>query len=180
VNLPVAVANPSGWWSPFRFQSRRAATWGDAWFYLYHGLGMPAEGVAGARLANAVAMVALAGGLTWLTIVTARRRLDPFAAAGAAVAVFLLCNKVYSPTYDLWLVAFFVMVPLSRRLWVGFCAVDLAVFAVVYGYFEGVHSIAVVHQVLPVLVAVRTVLLLVMIRQCTRVGPSPVRVAEAV
>ena len=69
-----------------------------------------------------------------------RHDIDQFAAAAAAVAIFILSNKVYSPTYDVWLVAFFVMVPFSRRLWLTFCAVDLAVFVTVYGYFHQLHS----------------------------------------
>ena len=76
----------------------------------------------------------------------------PFVAAAAAVTIFILCNKVYSPTYDVWLVVFFVLLPVSRRLWVTFCAVDLAVCLTVYGYFHGVDSRAFVHAVLPWLV----------------------------
>ena len=90
--------------------------------------------------ANVVSMLALVAGLGWLLFVIFQRRIEPFAAAAAAVALFVLCNKVYSPTYDVWLVVFFVMLPLSRRLWVTFCAVDLAVFATVYGYFGGIDS----------------------------------------
>jgi len=58
----------------------------------------------------------LVGGLTWLVVRTVRADLDGFAAAGAAVALCVLANKVYSPTYDVWLVVFFVMLPLSGRL----------------------------------------------------------------
>ena len=116
VNLPVLLANPSGWWWPFSFQSHRAATWGSAWFYVFRELGVPVHGASGAHVANLVSFVALAGALCWLVVVTVERRLQPFAAAAAAVAIFVLCNKVYSPTYDVWLVVFFVMLPLSRRL----------------------------------------------------------------
>ena len=100
-----------------------------------------------------------------------QQRIEPFAAAAAAVALFVLCNKVYSPTYDVWLVVFFVMVPLSRRLWITFCAVDLAVFVTVYGYFGGIDSGSFVRAVLPVLVAVRVVVLLALI--ATAVGHAP-------
>jgi uncharacterized membrane protein len=168
LNVPVAVLSPSGWWWPYAFQSRREATWGTAWFYGFRGLGLPVDGAAGARLATVVSGVALAGGVAWLLAVTARRRIDPFAVAAAAVAIFVLCNKVYSPTYDVWLVAFFVMVPLGRRLWIAFCAVDAAVFVTVYGYFNGFHSVSVVRTVLPALVVVRTGVLLVFLAQATR------------
>ena len=172
VNLPVAIANPSGWWWPFSFQSHRPATWGSAWFYLFRVMGLPVHGASGAQFANMVSIVALAGGLGWLLFVTVDRRLAPFAVAAAAVAIFMLCNKVYSPTYDVWLVVFFVMLPFSRRLWLTFCAVDLAVFATVYGYFGGFDSVGFVRVVLPVLVVVRTgVLLTVVVGATRRISP---------
>ncbi len=120
-----------------------------------------------ARFANLVSFLALAGALCWLVVVTVRRRLEPFAAAAAAVTIFVLCNKVYSPTYDVWLVVFFVMLPLSRRLWLTFCVVDLAVFVTVYGYFDGVDSLRFVRTVLPVLVLIRTGVLLVLVARST-------------
>ena len=74
---------------------------------------------------------------------------------------------MYSPTYDLWLAAFFVMVPLSRRLWLTFCAADLAVFSVVYGYFDGPLHVEVVRTVLPALVVLRTAVLLTIVVRAT-------------
>ena len=122
-------------------------------------MSLPVHGPTGARFANLVSLAALLIGLSWLTIRSARRRLDPVGVAAAAVTIFLLCNKVYSPTYDVWLVVFFVLLPLSRRLWIAFCAVDLAVALTVYGYFHGSDSSAFVHGVLPCLVVLRTAIL---------------------
>jgi uncharacterized membrane protein len=168
INLPALAGNPSGWWWPFSFQARRNATWGSAWFYLFRLAGLPVHGSAGAQLANVVSLLALVAALAWLTFVTRRRRLQPIAVASAAVAIFVLCNKVYSPTYDLWLVVFFVLLPFSRRLWVTFCVVDLAVFVTVYGHFHGIGSQQFVLTVLPILVAVRTVVLLCVVFESTR------------
>jgi hypothetical protein len=173
VNLPILAANPSGWWWPSAFQGRRNATWGSAWFYLFRLADVPVHGAAGAQLANRVAVVVLVGALGWLIVVTMRHQLAPFAAAAAAVAIFVLSNKVYSPTYDLWLVVFFVLLPLSRRLWVTFCAVDLAVFITVYGSFHGLHSAQFVRTVLPVLVAVRTAVLLIIVLRSIRPAGIP-------
>ena len=145
VNLPVAALAPHGWWWTYQFQSQRQATWGSAWSYLFRALQLPVHGAAGAQFASVVSAVALLGGLGWLVRHVLHHEIDPYAAAAAAVAIFILSNKVYSPTYDVWLVAFFVMVPLSRRLWLSFCAVDLAIFVTVYGYFHGLHGAAVVH-----------------------------------
>jgi uncharacterized membrane protein len=168
VNLPFLLARPSGWWWPVAFQGARQATWGTAWFSVDRLLGVAVHGAAGAHVANSMSLAALAVGLGWLTLRTFRVRLDPVAASAAAVAIFVLANKVWSPTYDLWLVVFFVLLPVSRRLWVAFCAVDLAVFAVVYGSFHGVTSAAFVHEVLPVFVAIRVAVVLVLIHHATR------------
>jgi hypothetical protein len=169
LNLPFVVANRSGWWWPFTFQGNRNATWGSAWFYLFRIVGAPVHGASGARFANAVSFIALAVALSWLVLVTIRRRLPPFAAAAAAVALFLLCNKVYSPTYDVWLVVFFVLVPLRTRLWAAFCTVDVAIFIVVYGYFNGLESRYAITLLLPILVIVRTAVLIAVVRGST--GP---------
>jgi uncharacterized membrane protein len=166
-NLPFLFASSRTWWWTYSFQSARQATWGSAWFYVFRIVGLPVHGAPGAQLANAVSVIALVVGLTWLVVRAVRCDLDPFAAAAAAVTIFILSNKVYSPTYDVWLVVFFVMVPLSRRLWVAFCLVDLAVFAAVYGYFVGPLSIDVVRSALPVLVILRTVVLVTIVARAT-------------
>jgi len=167
LNIPFAVANPAGWWWPFAFQSRRGATWGSAWFWAYDAVGAPVHGTAGAQLANLVSLAALAVGLGWLMVVTSRRNLQVMAVAAAGVAIFVLANKVYSPTYDVWLLVFFVAIPFSRRLWIAFCGVDLAVYLVVYGYFHGADSRSLASTVLPVLVIARTVILVRVITVAT-------------
>ena len=163
VNLPIALVAGHGWWWTVHFQSARAATWGTVWMYAYRALGLPTHGHAAAHLANVVSMAALAIGMAALVVVTVRRRLDPVAAAGAAVAVFLLTNKVYSPTYDLWIVAFFVLLPIARRVWVTFCVLDLAIYLTVFGYFHGFASRATVLGVLPWLVLARAGVLVAVI-----------------
>ena len=168
LNIPFAVANPAGWWWTFAFQSRRGATWGSAWFWAYDAVGAPVRGTAGAQLANLVSLAALAVGLAWLIVVTVRRDLEVMAVAAAGVAIFVLANKVYSPTYDVWLLAFFVVIPFRRRLWIGFCGVDLAVYLVVYGYFHAVDSRSFASTVLPVLVIARTIILVRVIVVATR------------
>ena len=173
VNLPFAAMNLDGWRWVFTFQGARQATWGSAEFYLLRLVGAPVHGTTGASLANTVSFVALALGLGGLTLLALRRPMTAAAAAGAAVAIFLLANKVYSPTYDLWLLAFFVLLPLSRRLWVAFCAVDLAVFVTVYGHFHWGISNGTVHLALPVLVAVRTVVLVLVVRRAVKRPSAP-------
>ncbi len=130
-------------------------------------------GPGAAQLANLVSMVALVVGLTWLTVVCVRRELTPVAIAAAGVAIFLLANKVYSPTYDVWLVPFFVLLPLRRRLWLAFCAVDVGVFLLVYGSFHGVTTKGLAETLLPFLVLARTVILVRMVAAATRRAAAP-------
>jgi hypothetical protein len=163
LNLPFALMNERGWWWTFTFQGDREATWGSAWYWLYRLVGAPVSGASGVEIANAVSLVCLVAGLAWLTVRVARRPMEPVAVAAAAVALFLLSNKVYSPTYDVWLLVFFVLLPVSTRHWLAFCAVDLLIAVTVYGYFHHVDSLAFVHDVLPWLVAARTVVLLALL-----------------
>jgi uncharacterized membrane protein len=179
VNLPVAVANPAGWRWAFSFQSARQATWGSAEFWLLRLGGAPVHGGTGSALANALSFVALALGLGALTVFAARRPITAAGAAGAAIAIFLLANKVYSPTYDLWLVVFFALLPLPRRLWLAFCALDVAVFATVYGYFHWGVSGATVHVALPALVALRTIVLVIFVVCAVRVREAGSEVSAA-
>jgi uncharacterized membrane protein len=171
LNLPVLVANPAGWWWPYAFQSKRNATWGSASFYVFRVIGLPVHGASGAQLANQVSLMLLVLAVALLVFLALQRRLSAVQLAGAGVAMFVLCNKVYSPTYDVWLVLFFVMLPVGRRLWVWFCAVDVAVFVTVYGYFHGLDSLAFVHTVLPLLVAARTIALLAFLAVVLRPPP---------
>ncbi|MGZ4676476.1 MAG: glycosyltransferase 87 family protein [Acidimicrobiia bacterium] len=156
---PFLILNARGWWWTARFQGGRNATWGSVWSYVYRVLGIANHGAAAAHRANVVSAVALLVGLSIVVWWVARGRASWTGAAAAAVAVFIVSNKVYSPTYDVWLVAFFVLVPLSRRLWVSFCVVDLAVYLTVFGYFHGFVARGVVGDVLPVLVVLRTIVL---------------------
>ena len=156
LNGPLALVNFRGWWWPVAFQGRRDATWGSIWPYVYRLLGVANHGAPAAHMANVVSLLALTIGIGWLTVRAAQRRLEAASLAGAAVAIFLVCNKVYSPTYDVWLVVFFALLPVSRRLWLVFCAVDLAVYLTVFGYFHQVDSLHFVRDVLPALVVVRT------------------------
>jgi uncharacterized membrane protein len=177
LNLPFAATNFTGWRWAFSFQGARQATWGSAEFYLLRVVGAPVHGATGASLANTVSFVLLGLGIGGLTLLALRRPLTAAGAAGAAVAIFLLVDKVFSPTYDLWLLAFFVLLPVSRRLWVAFCAVDVAVFLTVYVHFHWGVSGHVVHLVLPALVATRTVVLVVLVKHAVT-DREPVVVSE--
>lgn len=173
VNVPFAIADTRGWWWPAMFQSRRRATWGSVWPYLSRWVHLP---VSTASQANLTSFLVLGAGLLVIVVLTARGRLGWMGAAAAAVVLFVLANKVYSPTYDLWLVPFFVLLPVRRRLWTAFWAVDLGVYLTVFGYFHGQVGRDFVDLALPMLVAVRVIVLLGLVVVATRrdgVAPAP-------
>jgi hypothetical protein len=131
INLPIMIAEPRRWAWTYSFQGARPATWGSLWYYLVRLPGV--FSLASPSIANAISVVALLVGIALLTYATIRNRLGAFEIGAAATAIFVLSNKVYSPVYDLWVVAFFAALPIARRWWVLFCVADLGVFFVVYG-----------------------------------------------
>lgn len=153
-NLPVMIASPHGWLWTFAFQSQRHATWGTLWYWVYRSFGLNSV-----SLANMASLLVTVVGIGAVTVYATRARIQPAAIAAIAVVIFVLSNKVYSPTYDLWVVPFFVLLPIERRLWLGFCAVDFAIFVNVYGHFHGLQSHGVALAVMPFLVVTRAVIL---------------------
>lgn len=138
LNGPIALVSPSGWLFPARFQGRRSASWGTLWFW--------AESIPGVRslisgdpaaIADKLSIAVLVVALFVVTAVAIHRELDAVSVAAAVTVVFLLSNKIYSPTYDLWIVPFFVLLPISRKLWVTYCVADIGVFVLVFGRFHG-------------------------------------------
>jgi uncharacterized membrane protein len=156
LNAPVLLLSRSGWWYPAAFQGHRRASWGTLWFWLFRLPG--ASHVTNhdpVQLANLLAAVALVALIATITVLGVRRHLDAVAIGAATTAAFLLTNKVYSPNYDLWIVPFFVLLPLARSHWLAFCAADIGIFTLVYGQFHGLWSHHLVREMLPLFVVVR-------------------------
>lgn len=133
-NAPLAFA-PDAFSSFFHFHGRRAPTWGTLWFYATRTphlepwvsrADLPAIG-------TVITVVVTASVLAWCTVACLRRRLDPIPACAVVLIGFLLANKVYSPQYDLWLLPFFALLPLSRTRYRQFLVVDALMFVVVWG-----------------------------------------------
>ena len=163
VNLPAMIASPTGWAYPARFQGRRHATWGSLVSWVtsppWGGWTVGAPSAA----ANLIAGVALAMGLVGVCFLAVRRDLSAPAIGAVALGVFLLTNKVYSPNYDLWLVPFFVLLPARRRLWVAFCAVDFAMFFVVFGRIHGLLDRNFAADMVPYVVFLRALVVIAFI-----------------
>ncbi len=178
LNGPIALRSWSAWTYPLSFQGGRAPTWGSTWYWLLRSPVTRAPVVHEliahhlTTVADVAGVLTLAGALVLISTRAVRHHLDAVAIAAAVVGAFLLTNKVYSPNYDLWLVPFFALLPVARRVWVAFCLSDLAIFVLVYGHFHGQWSSDVVLVVLPVLVTLRALTILALILAALRL-PVP-------
>ncbi|PSR36464.1 MAG: hypothetical protein C7B44_08875 [Sulfobacillus thermosulfidooxidans] len=97
LNLPCALWARPGWAEFFTFNSGRGPAPG-----LYQWLIL--RGVLHIDTVNLLSLVLTVGGGVALLWAQAQGRLDPIEAGTAALAWWLLCNKVYSPQYMLWVV----------------------------------------------------------------------------
>ncbi len=170
LNVPIALRSWSAWTYPMTFQGGRAPTWASTWFWLFETpvlRGLVAHHLTTA--ADLASVAALVAGLVFISARAVRHHLGAMEIAAAMLGVFLLANKVYSPNYDLWLVPFFALLPISRRVWLGYCASDLAIFVLVYGHFHGQWPSSTVVAVLPFLVAVRTIAIVAVILVALRI-----------
>jgi hypothetical protein len=121
-------------------------------------------------LGTAITVLVLGGSLVLVVAAVLRRALDPIAGCALALIAFLLANKVYSPQYDLWLVPFLALLPLSRRRVVQFLLADAGVFLAIWGltYPAGFVLPSRAYVVAP-FVLVRLVVLLLVARDCWRI-----------
>ncbi|MHA7209211.1 glycosyltransferase 87 family protein [Arthrobacter sp. MDT1-65] len=106
VNVPFMLRDPGSWGYFLTFSETRDAGFSSGW-YVYNALARQAGGTVippSAINAGAAALFALAClGIAVLGL-RARRRPRLAQLAFLIVAAFILCNKVYSPQYALWLV----------------------------------------------------------------------------
>ncbi|QJY46012.1 DUF2029 domain-containing protein [Pseudonocardia broussonetiae] len=135
VNLPVALAWPTGWWEFFRLNQTRPADPDSLYFAVSHFSGWPgfdgelAAGQAPTVL-NAVSLVlfvlccAAIAALAWWAPRTPRLASLAF----LVVASFLLVNKVWSPQYSLWLVPLAVLALPRARILLAWMLVDALVW----------------------------------------------------
>ena len=147
LNLPVAIAAPTGWWEFFRLNSERGAD-PDSLYNVVAGLtgwsgfdGVLAPGQPPTVL-NAVSAVlfALCCLAVAVLVVKAPRRPRFAAVAFLVVAAFLLTNKVWSPQYSLWLVPLAVLAYPRWRPLLAWMAIDALVWAPRMYYYLGTDA----------------------------------------
>lgn len=136
VNLPVALAWPTGWWEFFRLNRSRPADPDSIYFvvsYFSGWAGFDGELAPGQPPAvlNLVTLVLFALCCAAIAVLawTAPRPPRLASLAFLVVAAFLLVNKVWSPQYSLWLVPLAVLALPRMRVLLAWMFVDALVWA---------------------------------------------------
>ncbi len=135
VNIPVALAYPTGWWEFFRLNRTRLADPDSLYFVVQHFTGWAgfdgalADGESPAVL-NAVSAALFVLCCAGISVLAFRTPQPPRIASLAflVVATFLLVNKVWSPQYSLWLVPLAVLALPRWRLLLAWMVVDALVW----------------------------------------------------
>lgn len=141
-NVPFILINPAGWWSVINLQATRPIG-GDTLSFWYYAL-VPWSAQANPSVEhtlNRMAQATTAIGLLVVVVIGLalglRRRHMPWVQTAAAMAcIYMVCNKVDSPQYTLWLLPFFVVLRVRIGWVIAYMAVDLATFV---GYFRDIY-----------------------------------------
>jgi uncharacterized membrane protein len=132
INLPLALASPSGWAVAFRFHALRPPNYDSLWGELASTFHLSPGSIE--LGSTAIVLVALTA-----VILAAWRRARsdgrfPFLQTCAALlAAFLLGNKVNSPQYALWVLPFFVVVGVRLRWYVLFVVGNVVLYVAIFG-----------------------------------------------
>jgi uncharacterized membrane protein len=134
VNLPVAIAAPSGWATFYTFNSSRGADWGGIWYFFEY-LHWPVLGSQSLRTLNALSALVFVICCVAIGVLAlaAPRRPRLVQLIFLTTAAFLISNKVWSPQYVVWLVP---LVVLARPRWVGYVTWQIAEV----GYFYAIWA----------------------------------------
>ncbi|MHA7282453.1 glycosyltransferase family 87 protein [Arthrobacter sp. TMS2-4] len=142
VNLPFLLRDPQGWAYFLTFSETRDAGFSSGW-YVYNAIARQAGAAPltpGAINAGAAVLFVLACAGIALLALRAQRRPRLAQLALLIVGAFVLCNKVYSPQYALWLVPLVALaVPQWRVVFVWQLA-EVLHWAAVWLYLGGTTS----------------------------------------
>ena len=147
VNLPVALAWPTGWWEFFRLNRTRPADPDSLYYALsyftgWSGFDGPLRADQAPNTLNAVTAALLVIACAGLVVLAAKAPRPPRLASLAflIVAAFLLVNKVWSPQYSLWLVPLAVLALPRWRLLLAWMAVDALVWVPRMFFYVGTDN----------------------------------------
>ncbi|WP_434995370.1 glycosyltransferase family 87 protein [Arthrobacter sp. Ld5] len=142
VNLPFLLRDPAGWGYFLTFSETRDAGFSSGW-YVYNAL---ARRVGAATLTpdaiNAGAAVLFALACVGIAVLALRAQRRPRLAQLALLIVgaFVLCNKVYSPQYALWLVPLVALAVPRWRVVLVWQLAEILHWAAVWLYLGGMTS----------------------------------------
>ena len=135
VNVPIAVAAPSGWATFYTFNAERGADWGSIW-YFFETEHWPVVGglsLSAINLTSAALFLAACAGVGVLALAAPRRPRLP-QLIFLLTAAFLLTNKVWSPQYVVWLVPLVVLARPRLGGYLLWQAAEVAYFYAIWGY----------------------------------------------
>jgi uncharacterized membrane protein len=166
--LPIYALVPRALTFFLRFHGDRGADRGAIWYFIFHGPARQAwmSGDFVVHVITIVPAVILLGALGALTFYAGRGRISPFGACALATIACLITSKVYSPQYDLWIVPFFVLLPVRTKLVVNFYVASFLVFALTASDDHVLHrpasgyllGLAVVYRLVVYLLVARDIL----------------------
>jgi uncharacterized membrane protein len=143
VNLPFIILAPSGWATFYVYSSERGADWGSIWYFFEY-LRWPGVDTYSVHSLNLiwVGVFLVACAAIGLLALAAPRRPRLAQLIFLTTAAFLLCNKVWSPQYVVWLVP---LVVLARPKIIGYLlwqAAELGYFYAIWAYLITVSASA--------------------------------------
>ncbi|MFP5312904.1 MAG: glycosyltransferase family 87 protein, partial [Actinomycetes bacterium] len=142
VNLPFAVASPSGWAYFFQYSADRGAGYSSAWFgynLVADRVGWPGLESDTVSVLSAGLFIAACAGIAAVALM-ARRRPRLAQLAFLIVAAFLLTSKVYSPQYVVWLIPLLVLARPRWREFLVWQGIEALHWAAIWMYLGQVTS----------------------------------------
>jgi uncharacterized membrane protein len=135
VNVPIAIAAPHGWTTFYTFSGHRGADWGGIWFFFQY-LHWPVVGTTSIGQLNLMSLGAFAVACLAIGVLalTAPRRPRLAQLVFLTTAAFLLCNKVWSPQYVVWLVPLVVLARPRLPAYLVWQAAEVGYFYAIWAY----------------------------------------------
>ncbi|HWS47825.1 MAG TPA: glycosyltransferase 87 family protein [Acidimicrobiia bacterium] len=139
--VPVYTIAPHALRYLVEFHGDRGPDRGSLWYFVVRGPSLhPWLGTDAVRhLVTVVPAALLVAALGALTVKALRGRISPFAACALVTIACLLVSKIYSPQYDLWIVPFFVLLPVPRKLVVHFYVASFLVWGMTATDDHAIH-----------------------------------------
>ncbi len=140
--VPVYAAAPRALSYFFGFQSTRVPDRGTVWYFLFRAPKSMQPYLSAdllSHFSSAGFTLLLGAALVTLSWLAWRGRISPFGACALVTIVCLVTSKIYSPQYDLWIVPFFVLLPVRTKLVVNFYIASFAVFVTTAGDDHLIH-----------------------------------------